>query len=266
MNTTTRSTARRAVLAATMLLVAGTAPAAAQHLHTNDRWDECSFLLDPSLTQQAWHQFAEELGLVMYFRPMASARPIGKGHFDVAVLQANTRVDAADAAWNDTFSHPDSAHYLFEGDALPLPGLMLRAGVSDRADVGVYYTKGFRANYHIAGAQLQYNLLDNTTNKLAAATRVSVVHLIGPEDLDASVYGLDFVMSRSWSFVAPYAGVSGYLARAQEETSKVALRDENVLGMQATAGVAFEWSRVKISAEYNVGHVDNYSLKVGFGM
>jgi len=44
-------------------------------LHVNPRWEECSFQLDPSLTQAAWHQFTQEAGLVSYFRPLAAARP-----------------------------------------------------------------------------------------------------------------------------------------------------------------------------------------------
>ena len=43
-------------------------------LHVNDRWDECSFVLDPSLTPAAWHQFAREGGLAIYFRSMSSAK------------------------------------------------------------------------------------------------------------------------------------------------------------------------------------------------
>ena len=39
-------------------------PLAAQHLHTNHEWDECSIVIDPSLTQAAWHQFVREVGLV----------------------------------------------------------------------------------------------------------------------------------------------------------------------------------------------------------
>src|SRR3989339_644390 len=40
------------------------------HLHINPRWSECSFQLDPSLTQEAWRQFTREAGLVVYFRSL----------------------------------------------------------------------------------------------------------------------------------------------------------------------------------------------------
>ena len=41
-----------------------------------------------------------------------------------------SRIDDEKDAWNDTFSHPDSTHYLTDGDALMIPGLMVRAGVA----------------------------------------------------------------------------------------------------------------------------------------
>ena len=80
------------------------------HLHVNPRWKECSFQLDPALTQTAWRQFTGEAGLVAYFRPLSDARPMDKGRFELSVLQWETGIDDHDAAWNDTFVHPDSAH------------------------------------------------------------------------------------------------------------------------------------------------------------
>src|SRR5687768_10097964 len=131
-------------------------PAAAQQntprLHVNPRWHECSFQLDASLTQAAWRQFTQEAGLVAYFRPLSDARPMGRGKFEVSILQWETGIDAGDAAWNDTFVHPDSTHWLFEGSRLAFPGLMIRAGITSRTDVGLYVTKSPGANYGFAGA------------------------------------------------------------------------------------------------------------------
>ena len=236
--------------AALMLMMAASA-LPAQVLHTNDKWDECAIVLDPSLTQEAWHQFISEVGLVMYFRPLAGAKPLGRGRVELAVLQTGTMIDDSDAAWNDTFSHPDADHWLFEGDALQIPGLMARVGVTDKVDVGAYFTKNFAANYGFLGGQVQYNLLNDTTRNVAAAGRASVVRLIGPEDMTATVFGADFLVSKSISIVTPYAGVSGYWSRGHERTSKVDLDDESELGVQGMAGVIVTVSRLRLGAEYN---------------
>ncbi|HSJ13485.1 MAG TPA: hypothetical protein VK939_03665 [Longimicrobiales bacterium] len=253
------------LLLAAALLAAGGSPLAAQHLHTNDRWEDCAFVIDPSLTQEAWRQFVSEVGLVAYFRPLASARPLGARRIELALLSSATRIDDADAAWNDTFSHPDSTHWLFEGDALMVPGLMLRVGATDRMDVGAYFTKNPKSNYGIAGAQVQYALLNDTTRGVAAAGRVSYARLFGPDDLTASVYGLDLVVSKDISVFAPYVGVSGYLSRGHERTAKVDLEDENVLGVQVTTGVAVHVSVLRLGAEVNLARVPGYAFKVAFG-
>lgn len=254
-----------AALGAALISVLSASPLAAQVLHVNDRWKDCAFVIDPSLTQDAWHQFVAEAGLVTYLRPLASARPLGARHFEVAVLSWATKIEDADDAWNDTFSHPDSTHWLFDGDALAIPGLMLRAGLTDRVDVGAYFTKNTNSNYGIVGAQVQYSLLNDVERNLAAAGRVSFARLFGPEDLSLGVYGLDFLVSKDVSAFSPYAGVSGYLARGVEHTSKVDLENENVFGVQGMAGLAVKLSVLRIAAEYNVAKVPGYSFKLALG-
>jgi hypothetical protein len=249
-------------------------PAAAQsdrpRLHVDPRWKECSFQLDPSLTQSAWRQFTEEAGLVAYFRPISDARPMGKWNFELSVLQWQTGIDDADAAWNDTFVHPDSTHWLFEGSGLKFPGLMLRAGVTGSTDVGLYLTKNLNANYGFYGAQLQQSLVQNGTKGWAAAARVSFVSMYGPDDLDLTVYGVDLLGSRTlavspWAAVSPYVGVSTYLSTSHEKTAAVTLDDERVVGAQAMVGAAVELSVARLGVEYNVAKVHSLSLKVGIG-
>jgi hypothetical protein len=249
-------------------------PAAAQsggepRLHINTRWKECSFQIDPSLTQAAWRQFTEEAGLVVYFRPLSDARPMGRGSFEISALKWRTGIDDADAAWNDTFVHPDSTHYLFEGSGQEIPGLMLRAGVSGSTDVGVYFTKSPGANFGFVGGQVQRNLLQSASD-WAAAARVSFVSIYGPDDLNFVVYGVDLVASRKfdarWAAVSPYAGISTYLASAHEKTSAVTLDDENVIGVQGTVGAAVQLSKARLGVEYNVAKVSSFSFKVGFGL
>lgn len=240
-------------------------PASAQHLHTNHRWEECSIVLDPSLTPAAWRQFVSELGIVTYFRPMTSAKPMGKRNFEIGLLNWGTQIDDSDDAWNDTFSHPDSTHYLAEGSALYIPGLTARVGISERVDLGVYFTKNVNANYGFVGGQVQYAVLADPERKLSAAGRLSVVQLFGPEDMKASTYGLDFLVSKEISRFEPYVGVSGYMARARETTSKVDLDDETAFGAQATVGITARVSLLRLGAEYHLAKVPGVSMKIAVG-
>jgi hypothetical protein len=239
-------------------------------LHVSPRWKECSFRLDPSLTQSAWRQFTREAGLVTYFRPLSDARPMGRRAFEVSLLQWQTGIDDEDAAWNDTFVHPDSSHWLFEGSGLQFPGLMLRAGVTDRTDVGVYATKAVGANYGFYGLQLQRNLVGATTGRWASAARASFVSMYGPDDLAFTVYGVDLLASRQlslarWATVSPYAGVSGYLATSHEKSRVVSLDDERVPGLRGSVGAELRLSHARLAAQYDVASVRSLSFKVGVG-
>ncbi|HUQ80347.1 MAG TPA: hypothetical protein VM076_04390, partial [Gemmatimonadaceae bacterium] len=233
-------------------------PAAAQShdhdhpdLHVNPRWKECSFQLSSSLSQAAWRQFTREAGLVAYFRPLSDARPMGKGRFELSALQWQTGIDDHDAAWNDTFVHPDSAHWLFEGEGLKFPGVMVRAGVSENTDVGVYFTKSPGANYGFYAAQIQHALVKNPARSWDAAARVSFASLYGPEDLDLRVVGVDLLASRrfaltSWAAVSPYVGGSTYLSNSHEKTALVDLHDERVAGAQAMVGATLQLSKARL--------------------
>ena len=261
-----------ATLASAVLATAPVSAAAQHHkniqLHVNPRWDECSFQLDPSLTQSAWRRFTQEAGLVAYFRPLTDARPVGKGRFEVAALQYTTPVDDASSAWNDTFVHPDSTHWLYEGNGLTFPGLAGRVGLSDRVDVGAYFAQNPNANYGFYGGQVQYNVLNDAVRNWAASARASVVRLFGPEDLTLAVYGIDAVVSRRyvvsprWLSISPYVGASGYLSSSHERTAAVDLSDERVIGAQAMIGASAQVSFVRVGLEYSTAKVNSRAVKV----
>ncbi len=260
-----RQSARHAIGAALAALAAAS-PTAAQKLHVNDHWDDCAIVLSHTLTQDAWRQFVAELGVVAYYRPMVSARPLGRGHIEFAIAQTATRIDDSEPAWNDTFSHPDSTHYLFDGDALAIPGFMLRVGVSDRVDVGAYFTKNPNSNYGIAGAQVQYSLVQDARTGIAAAGRITAARLFGPDDVSAGVYGVDLLVSRDVSVFSPYAGISGFVSHGSEHSSHVDLAGEAAAGVQGMVGVALNVWALRLGAEYSVARVSGYAFKVAFGI
>ncbi len=240
-------------------------------LHINPRWKECSFQLDPSLTQDAWRQFTREAGLVVYFRPLMDARPMGVGNYEFSILQWSTGIDDTQPAWNDTFVHEDSVHWLIEGDALAFPGITFRTGITSNIDLGAYLTKAPGANYGFYGGQVQYSVVNDEEKNWFASARMSFVSMYGPDDLDFTVYGLDILASREyavysdWVSVTPYAGVSAYLSSSHETTTAVNLKDERILGVQGMIGAVTQISMARLAVEYNVGEVNTLSIKVGIG-
>jgi hypothetical protein len=259
----------RAVAAVTALLSTPMDAQSRPRLHVSSRWEQCSIQLDPSLTQSAWRQFTREAAQVVYFRPLADARPMGRGALEFSLMQWQTNVDDNTSAWNDTFVHPDSTHWLYEGSGLQFPGLTFRAGISSTTDVGAYFTKNFQANYGAFGLQLQQSLIHGADDWDVSA-RASFVSLFGPEDLDLSVYGVDVVASwKRWTLgpatVTPYGGVATYLASSHEKSAAVNLANERVGGAIGTLGAALQISVVRLGAEASVSQVPSFAIKVGIG-
>ena len=263
-------------IAATLMLLGAFQFAFAQDhdhpdLHINPRWKECSFEIDPSLTQEEWHQFTKEAGLVAYFRPLIDAKPLGQWNFEIAISQWSTKIDDHDNAWNNTFVHPDSVHWLKEGPRLPIPALAGRIGLTDKIDVGFFWTKNPNANYGIYGAQVQYNFFNRPELAWTTSARLNFSSLYGPEDLMLRTYGLDLVTSKEfvlysdWVAVSPYAGVSGYVSSTHEKTEKVDLHDENLLGVQGMVGMTARIKFARLGVEYNIGNTSTVSVKLGVG-
>lgn len=240
-------------------------------LHVNPRWKECSFQLDAALTQGAWRQFTREAGLVVYFRPLNDARPMGVGNYELSALQWSTAFDDTQPAWNDTFVHPDSVHWLKDGDRLPIPGLTFRTAITSKIDVGAYWIKNPGANYGFWGGQVQYSILNDLEKNLAVAARGSFVSMYGPEDIDLTSYGVDLLASKEfgvysdWISVSTYAGVSAYLSRSHEKSAAVDLKDESILGVQGMIGAVAQISAARIGVEYSAATVNTLSLRVGVG-
>jgi hypothetical protein len=262
-------------IVATLLAVTGISQIALSQdhdhttLHTASKWKECSFQLDPSLTQEAWHEFTKEAGLVAYFRPLTDAKPLGAGHFEVSIVQWQTAFDDSKPAWNDTFVHPDSTHWLKESDRLAFPGLAGRIGITNKLDAGIFITKNPGANYGFAAGQLQYNFLNNPETKWSASGRGTFSMLYGPQDLKLNTYGLDALVSKefrlysTWASIAPYAGVSALLTSSRETTEAVQLHNENVVGGQFMVGTVLKLSVVRLGVEYNFSRLSTFSFKLG---
>lgn len=258
-----------------IMLIASKFSYAQEHKHTKlhiaDKWDQCSFQLHPSLTQSEWHKFTREAGLVAYFRPITDAKPLGKRHFEISLMEWKTKLDDSEGAWNNTFVHPDSTHWLKDGARLGVPGLSGRYGLTDKIDLGVYVTKNPKANYGVFGAQVQYNFQNDTLRKWSASTRATFSTLFGPEDLRLNIYGVDLLASKSFNiyanriFISPYAGISTYLSSTKEVTDKVNLKNESILGAQAMLGFTTQIYKARIGIEYNFASRSTFSYKIGLG-
>lgn len=230
--------------------------------HIDPSVKTCSMVIDPSLTQAQWHRFTKQVGAIASFKLLASAKPLGKMNFNIAIDDAFTPVDQHDLAWINTFTHPDENCPL--GDVITFPTIRASMGVSDNTDVGGYWTTAPGANYGMVGAEVKYAFLRESEKLPAAAVRASASILTGVPDFNVGVYGVDLIASKSVAMLTPYVGFRESLGVATETTSKVALDTERVLIAQGYAGIAYTVWTFSLAAEYNVSFVNTFALTVGF--
>ncbi|MCO4760818.1 MAG: hypothetical protein KC502_04900, partial [Myxococcales bacterium] len=120
-----RATARLVPALLTSLLLLVTASQAQAHggaapsLNLNPGISECMMQFSPQLTLGQFQRFSRQIGLLSAYKQGAPATGIGAGNWNVGINFQSTGLDQFDGAWNNTFTHPESDHYL-----LPTEGLL----------------------------------------------------------------------------------------------------------------------------------------------
>lgn len=236
--------------------------ALAQELHVHPGIGDCSIELDPALTQAQFHKFSREVTQFFAFKLMSAAEPLGARRVQFGLDYAITRIDDADPAWNNTFSHPHAEHYL--GDQIPIPKLFVKYGVTDRLDAGLYFTKNWNANYGFMGGELKYALFAHTERSFALAARASYATLLGVEDLNFHVASLDLSASKKLGRFAPYVGLGFNWSRALETTAKVRLANETLITPRGVVGTELSLGLVSFTTELEIAAVPTFSLRTGF--
>ncbi len=249
-------------IAMTVVVLCFIAASHAQELHVNHDLKSCSIELDPALTQSQFHKFTREAAQVFTFKLMSPAEPLGAKTFQIGIDYSITPINDADPAWNNTFSHPHETHYL--GDQLAFPKLFGRMGVTDRIDVGFYFTKNPDANYGFMGGEMKYALFMKPEKPVGMAVRATYATLLGVEDMNFHLWGVDLSASKKIGVLTPYLGIGANLGRGIETTSKVNLRNETVLTPRGIIGTQLSLSFFSLTAEMDVATVSTVSFRTGF--
>lgn len=200
-------------------------------LNINQGVTMCDFDISPNLSQAEWSRAVKEVGNALYLEPLASAHPLGKFNWALQLENNSFHVDQESGAWNNTFHHPDSTHYLTgESGRLAVPGLRFRFGITERMDVGVYYTsaKPFGANYGFLGLDAKYAFWNDTVKGWAGVIRASYLVDAKINDFNISTTGLEVVAGKKlFGVLYPYAGLAGTWNHGREVTNDLALNNEN---------------------------------------
>jgi hypothetical protein len=232
------------------------------NLHVDPSLEECSVQFAPELTQDAFGRFTRMFGSVSAFKQMSPPMTLGRGGVEVALSQMSFTVEEHADEWNDTFYHPDAFHEL--GSDLEFPKLRARVGVSDRIDVGAYWTRNPNANYGWLGVDMKYGLLrQSDTTPISLAVRGAYTKTLYVQDMDMHTVTLDVSAGRTlWNVVTPYVGVGTDGVYARETSDAVNLKEEWQSAGRAFAGVWARWWHLGVGAEAEVGALNRVEVQL----
>ncbi|MBI3136033.1 MAG: hypothetical protein HYZ14_15250 [Bacteroidetes bacterium] len=236
-------------------------------LHVNPDLKVCDFDIAPNLTQAEWARATREVGNAIYLDPLSSSKPLGRGNWSLWLEQNSFTVDQESGAWNNTFHHPDSTHWLTESGRLSVPAVRFQLGLASRWDAGIYYTsaKPFGANYGFLGVETKYTFLNDTLRGWYASARASYALDANVRDFNISSTGLDVMASKNlFNVFTPYAGIALNWNHGREVTADVDLLNENSFAARGIIGLDFTWKFVNLGYVYLVGDGKaNQAFKLG---
>jgi hypothetical protein len=243
----------RGALVALLSLVPAAAVAQKPILHVDPSLKDCSVIFAPELTQSAFQRFVREFGSVSAFKQMSPPTTLGKGGIAIGLDMIYFSVDEGSDAWNDTFAHPDSMHYL--GSNKQIPSVKLRVGVTDKLDLGAYYTRNPNANYGWLGVEARYGLLrQSETMPISLMLRGAYTKTLYVADMDMHTATYDVSAGRTfWNRVTAYAGWGNDAVLARETSDAVQLKTEVVAVSRAFAGVQVRLWHVALGVERESG-------------
>ena len=232
------------------------------NLHVGTAYDECYIKFAPDLTQEAFRRFAREFGSVSAFKLMSGPRTLGKRGVALGLEQMSFTIEEHADAWNDTFAHPDAYHEL--GSDKDIPKLRMTVGVSDRVDVGAYWTKSPQANYGWLGLDVKYGMLrQSETMPISLAVRGAYTKTLYVEDMDMHALTADVSAGRTfWNVLTPYLGVGSDLVYVRERSDAVDLHNETQWVPGVMAGAELRLWHVGLGAEVHRADLTTFQVQV----
>lgn len=237
---------QRALPAAVLLLLASVTPGAV----ANDI-DQINQLL-----QAEFRLLSEDVAAAAAYKAVIPAKPLGIAGFDVGFEVAATKL-ANKEVWDRASS--DSAP-----STVYVPKLHVHKGLPLGLDLGAFYTSVPDSNIHLWGAELRYAILKGGVAQPALGLRATYTKLTGVDQLDFNTTGLELVLSKSFAFFTPYAG----LGRIRVESTPVGVNNvqaENFGLNKYFAGANLNFAMVNIAVEADkTGAATSYSAKLGW--
>ncbi len=215
-----------------------------------------------ALTQSAFRDLSEQLGLALAYHPLAPAEPLGLLGFDVGIELTATDIDEDASFWTAVLDDPSSDLPSY----LPFTKIHAQKGLPLGVDLGVVYTQVPSSNIGMWGAEVKWAILKGTLATPALALRGSYTALFGVDNLDTSTYGADLSISKGFGPFTPYAGIGQFAINASTDAlvlgGSTPLQDESTTATHGFVGAKLSFLVLSFVAEADFAAVPTYGLRL----
>jgi hypothetical protein len=210
-------------------------------------------LAGKTYVQDEFKDLSETIGLLISYKPLAPAEPLGILGFDVGL-----EVTAVDVKQDSSFLTtviPDPPSFFI------FPKLHIQKGFPFAIDAGIVYAQIPQSNIGMIGGEIKWAILKGTVATPAVAVRGSYTRLTGLSDLDLSTYGLDVSASKGFAFLTPYVGVGQVWIQSEPNVTTPVLTDEELSRTKGFAGLKMKLLLLSFAAEMEFSEVLAYSFR-----
>lgn len=215
-------------------------------------------LVIPSVgyVQQEFKDLSETIGILISYKPLAPAEPLGILGFDFGVEVTAVDVDQDASFLTEAILDTNPPSYFV------FPKLHAQKGLPFAVDVGLIYAKVQSSNISLIGGEVKWAILKGSVATPALALRGSYTTLLGVDSLDLSTYGIDLSMSKGFAFLTPYVGVGQVWI--QSEPNVPGLSDENLSRTKGFAGLKVKLLLLSLVAEAELSDIISYTFRANF--
>ncbi|HUW99200.1 MAG TPA: hypothetical protein VMV40_10270 [Acidiferrobacter sp.] len=209
-----------------------------------------------TISQAGFQGLTQDLGMVLSYKDMMPASPLGITGFDVGVTGTDTRLANAQA-WHDVTG--SNSNNVF------LPSIQVQKGLPLGFGVGVAYSAIPGSNVHVVGGDLSYAIIGGGLVAPALTIRGTYTKMTGVSEMDLNTRSVELCLSKGFVFITPYIGVGRVRTVGTPHVSGSSLSAVNLYNTKGYVGADINLGLMNLDLEVDrMAGSTSYGVNVGW--
>lgn len=214
-----------------------------------------------TMGQSAFKEFSTDFGMMLSYKPLAAAAPLGDKlpGFDAGVEATFVKFDKSASYFGPLNTFGDVP------ENVVIPRVHVQVGLPIiPIDLGVSYASVPNSDIKLAGYELKYAVLEGGVAMPAVALRAAYTKLSGIDQVDVSTKSLDVSVSKGILIFTPYAGVGQVWITSEPNSNLVpGLKKEDISKTKGFVGLKTKiFPFINLVLEGDFSTVKEYSARL----